>query len=460
VRRTGDYDGYVIKWLQQPEGEITMASGRGTCFVVMGFGKKTDFESGRTFDLDRSYRNLIKPAVHAAGFECVRADEIVHSGLIDVPMYEQLQAADIVIADLSTSNKNAFYELGVRHALRPYTTIVIAEDGMKAPFDVNHVVVRHYKHLGEDIGYEEVMRFRGVLTDAINTISTLAEKDRVDSPVFRFLVDLQPHAPDGSAIGTPASSPAAGATHSQLMKAVDDAFSSEDFIRAKVLLGTILELVRKEAPSEAVYITQRLALATYKSKHPSEEEALKQGSAILVGLEPETSNDTETLGLWGAIHKRLWKLTGDVSHLDEAVRALARGFYIRNDYYNGINFAFLLNVRAAHARDPMDVITDCTLARRVRREVLTICDRWLAQNQLDPAASSKAVEQYERARYWVLATRGEAKLGLGDPAGQKELDGLYATAPQTWMANTTREQVSELVPLLADSPSKYLKLFD
>ncbi len=35
------------------------------------------------------------------------------------------------------------------------------------------------------------------------------------------------------------------------------------------------------------------------------------------------------------------------SALDTAITAYQRGFYIRNDYYNGINFAFLLNVRAA-----------------------------------------------------------------------------------------------------------------
>ena len=29
----------------------------------MGFGKKTDFESGRTYDLDKAYRNMIKPAI-------------------------------------------------------------------------------------------------------------------------------------------------------------------------------------------------------------------------------------------------------------------------------------------------------------------------------------------------------------------------------------------------------------
>lgn len=28
----------------------------GTCFVVMGFNKKTDFETGRTLDLDNPER--------------------------------------------------------------------------------------------------------------------------------------------------------------------------------------------------------------------------------------------------------------------------------------------------------------------------------------------------------------------------------------------------------------------
>ena len=83
---------------------------RGVCFVVMGFGKKTDFESGRTLDLDKTYRNIIEPAVKDAHLKCIRADDIVHSGVIDVWMYEQLLEADVVVADLSTANNNAFYE--------------------------------------------------------------------------------------------------------------------------------------------------------------------------------------------------------------------------------------------------------------------------------------------------------------------------------------------------------------
>ena len=121
------------------------------CFVVMGFGKKTDYPTGRVIDLDKSYQTSSSRPPMAAGLDCIRADEIIHSGTIDVPMYEQLLNADVVIADVSTSNCNAFYELGVRHALRPYTTITIAEDKMVFPFDVNHIAIRKYHHLGDGI---------------------------------------------------------------------------------------------------------------------------------------------------------------------------------------------------------------------------------------------------------------------------------------------------------------------
>src|SRR6266513_4590790 len=157
----------------------------GTCFVVMGFGKKTDFETGRVLDLDQSYLSLIKPAVEAARLKCIRADEIVHSGLIDLPMYELLLKADVVVADLSTSNRNAVYELGVRHALRPYTTVIIAEEQMmKSPFfDLNHIVIRQYRHLCEDIGVSEARRFTSELTDAIRQIMAIESTSRWDSPV-------------------------------------------------------------------------------------------------------------------------------------------------------------------------------------------------------------------------------------------------------------------------------------
>jgi tetratricopeptide (TPR) repeat protein len=458
--------------------ETASENAQGTCFVVMGFGKKTDFETGRVLDLDMSYRNMIKPAVEAAGLRCVRADEIVHSGLIDVPMYEQLLNADVVVADLSTSNKNAFYELGVRHALRPFTTVVISEDGIKTfPFDVNHVAVRQYHHLGDDIGFGEAMRFRQLLTDAIVAIRKKDPREK-DSPVYTFLNQLNPPAlaatvqaavqaaarEIGAKAGSePESAPKANdQTHSLLMQQVDDAQNRSDFVTAKTLLAVIRGMMKAQAPNrpEDPYIIQRLALLTYKSGLPTEVGALEEARDLLVALDPTTSNDTETLGLWGSVHKRLWTLQQGMGLLDEAIRAYERGFYLRNDYYNGINLAYLLNGRAAEGADPAEAIADFVQARRVRKEVLAICEQWLENNPIPDAQSAgpEAVKQAQNNRYWVLATVGEAYLGLGEELeGQEQLAKAYAAAPAQWMADSTQKQIANLKLLLDRSPLKYIK---
>src|SRR5207248_10316967 len=127
------------------------------------------------------------------------------------------------------------------------------------------------------------------------------------------------------------------------------------------------------------YIMQKMALATYKSEYPSPKQALEEAKSLLSKLEPKGCNDTETLGLWGAVHKRLWEVTSDRANLDEAVFAYEKGFYLKNDYYNGINLAFLLNIRAAlpDAKAP-EAITDLVLAQRTRRKVMAICQALLA----------------------------------------------------------------------------------
>ncbi len=445
-----------------------------TCFVVMGFGKKTDFETGRTLDLDMSYRNMIKPAVEAAGLNCIRADEIVHSGLIDLPMYEQLLNADVVVADLSTSNKNAFYELGVRHALRPFTTVIICEDGMKSPlpFDVNHVAVRQYHHLGEDIGSSEAKRFSSLLTEAIKNIVNKNPRDN-DSPVYTFLNGLK--APQIAAAIKEAvqqTEPDTGKaaevkpgknlkTHSELMKEVDEAQKEGDWITAKVFLSKIrknskLENQDKEDP----YTLQRLALATYKSKSPTELDSLKEAQGLLKLLDPTTSNDPETLGLWGAVHKRLWELSNEQINLDEAINAYERGFYLRNDYYNGINYAFLLNTRAAKSAETAEAIADFIQARRIRKEVIKICNTWLNNNPepKGPDANSGILENYSKSRYWVEATIGEAYVGLEDEElANKKLQEIYSNASEKWMQETTQQQIERLQKLLSNSPLQFIK---
>jgi hypothetical protein len=435
------------------------------CFVVMGFGKKTDYQSGRVLDLDKSYQYIIKPAAEDAGLECRRADEIVHSGLIDVPMYEQLLSADVVVADISTSNANAFYELGVRHALRPYSTITIAEDKMMFPFDVSHLAVRKYQHLGEGIDYGEVQRMRGELAKALKTI--LAAKN-TDSPVYTFFSDLTPPVrkqlqqaiaqSSPNAVGSaPAQSPAEALmneTAQDLMSRAEAARVQNDFKSAMELLA----LVRRLAPKDP-FVIQRLALATYKSRVPDPVQALYEAQKILGALEPDVSTDMETLGLWGAIHKRLWELRKDRKDLDISLLAYEKGFYVKNDYYNGINAAYLYNLRASISSGT-EATADVVIARRIRRRVLLICDAWLTEYEKRKQQNKDLIEgkdwEQEKKRlieekYWVLATKAEAFVGLGDDvAAKKPFDEAKAMALASYMIESTETQIANLKKLLTE----------
>lgn len=431
-----------------------------TCFVVMGFGTKTDYTKPKAFNLDKTYRNIIKPAAEAAGFTCVRADEIVHSGNINVPMYEQLLGADVVVADVSTYNCNAFYELGVRHALRPHTTIIISEDGLTFPFDVGQIAIRKYHHLGEGIDYDEVERMKKELSEAMKIIF---EREADDSPVYTFMKDLKPPSlsraeADASIAGALPTEPLAApeatppepgkiSTLSILMQQAEEALERNNFIVAKALLSD----VHDKMPNDP-NVVHKLVLATYKAGVPTEMEALEEACRLLAGLKPAHSTDTETLGLLQAVHKRLWNLTKDRAHLDKAIWSSEKAFYLKNDYYNGINLAYLYNVRAAMS-DGSDAVTDFVLAQRTRRRVIEVCQALLVEGQTEAGA-----KWFDRdATYWVLATLAEAWAGLGDDVKAQEYLsnalGLDPDPPQ-WMIESTQEQLKKLRQFLADSPLK------
>ncbi len=427
------------------------SQGKNVCFVVQGFGEKTDFTTGRKFNLDASY-GVIKEAVEEAGLQCIRADEIQHSGVIDEPMYEMIYQADLVIADLSTYNVNAAYELGVRYGLKPFATIIVAEEGLKNPFDFSHIVIRRYKHLGEDLGYAEAHRFKKDLKEAIIEITNAQQ---TDSPVYTFLKDLQPPVEEREnqairfaateAEGEASSEPILDQSVKTLLDQVHAAKKKGDFASAKIFLQAILQM----RPNDD-YVVQQLALATYKSESPNAKAALEEALDILKKLGPETSNDPETLGLWGAVHKRLWDLSNEATFLDEAIAAYERGFYLKQDYYNGINFAFLLNVRAAveeQTGNHAEAIADFITARRVRNDVLQIC-----QNALESGVQSEA------DKYWILATMWEAAVGLENEAEVSKWERqAEVAATEDWMLGSTRTQLKKLQGLLAESPLRHLR---
>lgn len=432
------------------------------CFVVQGFGPKTDYTDGRVLNLDASYE-VIKQAVEEAGLRCIRADEIIHSGTIDIPMYEQLLRADLVIADLSTYNVNAAFELGVRYGLRPYSTIVLAEEKFKSPFDINHIVIRRYKHLGEDIGSREARRFKEELK---TTIAAILAGARTDSPVYSMLPGLSPpleaalvRVSEKLAEEPPLPAPTRGATRGAMaataglhpapavpaaptpptarewLDRARQAMKNSDFTGAAQAWGELLKL----SPSDD-YAVQQLALATYKTEQPDPGQALLKAKGILERLSPATTNDPETLGLWGAIHKRLWHLHRREEELSEAIAACERGFSLKQDRYNGINLAFMLNIRAVEAArrgDFDNAVADSVQANRVRRELTRHALPLVEREDLD-----------DENRYWVLASLWEAAVGLGDAAGvaRWEAEARRLDVPD-WMQKTREEQGARLLRL-------------
>lgn len=423
---------------------MTTSSPKKKCFVVMGFGTKTDFQQQKAYDLDKTYRTIIRGAVEDAGLECIRADDVIHSGIIDKPMYELLLNADVVVADVSTSNANAIYELGVRHALRPYTTIVIAEKNFKFPFDIGHLLIRPYKHGGEWIDAEDAAAARDDLKKAI---LTLLEKNEIDSPVHTFLPSLL-HSGSGEATeAQPIAPPAAAAEPDQtvtlLMKMFRQARADSNWGAAKMAL----EQLKTRMPGDP-FIVQQLALATYKGKQPDKKSAIVEAKNMLSELQPESSNDPETLGIWGSIHKQLWEMDKRPEDLNESIRSYGKGFHLKDDYYNGINYAFMLNVRAGETTG-RDAIADFVWAERVRRRVIELVHERLAVGVKDEAGNIDREQLF-----WCRATLIEALTGTGDSAGaDSQKEEAIREAPETWMPGVLEDQLNKLKVFLANPPA-------
>lgn len=455
----------------------------------MGFGIKTDFSTGRQLDLNKTYKVLIKPVVENKGFICIRADEIKHSGSIDVMMYEELLGADIVIADLSTLNPNAIYELGVRHALRPKSTIVIAEDKLPYPFDLNHILISKYAHLGHAIDYEEVERFRQLLGD---TIDQVVKTKKTDSPVYTYLKELMPPiVKKNQQAETFTHSPAKTRAEAVVAKQIDSlpemqqyslseitelgetALEKGSFIIAKDYFAKAYELfkaLKKDEDQNDSYIVQRLALCMYKS-HPLDNNVLNNAMELLHSIGLKHSNDTETVVLAGRIERRIYNNTLKPEHLENAILLFQRGYFLLHNRYNGINLALLLTRRVdtdVYSK-PSDKVTDLVWANRIRKEVIEISNKEFNKlisqesqpvfNKLpnDDQITDNQEKNLNYNKFWILANTAHAYYGLGQMDPAKEFYEAALNLPyEKWMINTVREDFKIIYTIL----SKYSKFVE
>jgi tetratricopeptide (TPR) repeat protein len=155
------------------------------CFVLMPFGTKTD-KAGRVTNFDAVYKKIIAPAVAQAGLEPVRADEEKIGGTIHKPMFERLMLCHYAIADITGANPNVFYELGIRHALRPRSTVLLFVEGTVIPFDIALVRGIAYKTDGKGEPVDEQVPIAAVA----DQLRSARGNPLVDSPIYQLLDDL------------------------------------------------------------------------------------------------------------------------------------------------------------------------------------------------------------------------------------------------------------------------------
>jgi hypothetical protein len=143
-----------------------------TCFVMMPFGEW----------FDRYYQEIYVPAIKDAGFEPVRADELFTTGSVVEQIWDQIEKAKLLLADLSGKNANVFYELGLAHAARK-PVVFTSSSTDDVPFDLRHLRVIIY-----DIREPEwATRLRKSISDYLR--NAVKEPDKSIPHPFRGVVE-------------------------------------------------------------------------------------------------------------------------------------------------------------------------------------------------------------------------------------------------------------------------------
>lgn len=307
------------------------------CFVIIGYGTKVDLATQRQLNLDRVYENIIKPVFDSftdPAFQCFRASDKNFSGLIDKEMYKWIYEAEFVVADISTLNPNAIYELGIRHALRPYSTIVIAEDGIKdLPFDINHVKIEKYKHLGDDIGVSESKRFTSVLKALVQQ---MLNQQANDSPVYAYIPELKPpyfgmtnesarEETQKPIIAKPLPAENIVLTDISLAELLSNA--AKELNQRNFIVALNLFKKAEERDRSNNYIKQKIILCTYKTEIPDRETALNNALELFnQSFNIEETLDRAILEQGATINKKLAQIEYEKGAMASVQKAKERAY--------------------------------------------------------------------------------------------------------------------------------------
>jgi hypothetical protein len=90
------------------------------------------------------YEGLIKPVVEEEGFRPMKSDDIFSTTAVVEDIWENINRAALVIAEISTNNPNVMYELGICHTVGK-NVMMITQDTSSIPFNFRHLRCYGYK---------------------------------------------------------------------------------------------------------------------------------------------------------------------------------------------------------------------------------------------------------------------------------------------------------------------------
>jgi tetratricopeptide (TPR) repeat protein len=423
---------------------------RPLCFVLMPFGKKKDPQGGPDIDFDRIYEEAIRPGIEAADLDPLRADEERTGGIIHRAMFERLLLCDFAVADLTTANPNVFYELGVRHAARPATTVSLFAHA--PPFDINYLRALPYElGPGNSFPPDAATRLRTRLTARLQDLRAANHQGPLtDSPLFQLLTDYK--APDIARLKTDTFRDqvayAAGLKQKlaeardrrddTALAAIEAALGPLDTVEAGVLVDLFLSYRALEQWPRMIALYARLPAVLQSTVLVREQYALalnrnrqrQEALRVLESVERDQGPSSETCGLMGRVYKDLWveaEQRGEralaAGYLDHAIGAYVRGFEADvRDAYPGINAVTLLDIQGDRE------------ALAHRDELLPVV-RFAVRQRL----------RASRPDFWDHATLLELAVIAGEPETARQMLGKVLTSVrERWEPATTANNLKLL----------------
>ncbi|SHK88671.1 protein of unknown function [Desulfatibacillum alkenivorans DSM 16219] len=404
------------------------------CFVLMPFGRKTD-QSGFEVDFDKVYDEILRPAIDDAGLNPIRADEEIFGGIIHKPMFERLMLCEYAVADLTTANANVFYELGVRHGIRPHSTTLVFAQGLRLPFDVAPLRALPYELDSNGIPSKS-KDDRASLAKRLEECRTPVD----DSPVFQLVTGMP--RPNIARLKTDTFRDVIEYSHeikeklrkaraqgAEAIKTIEQELASIADIDPAIIVDLYLsyrsvedweamvDLAAKMPPmlTDSILVQEQLGFALNRMGKHSDAER------ILLNVIDKHGPSSETNGILGRVYKDLWKkhIKTDrskiaIGYLKKAVDCYLKGFEADwRDAYPGINAVTLMELS-----NPVDP----------RQEKLLPVVRYAVERRLDSM----------RPDYWDFASLLEINVLVGD-RGQADdaLSKALTVIREIWEPKTT-----------------------